>query len=382
MQSNLNNVIMTAKKHRLSTAEVIKNANEIFHKLRWAHGIVVCPYCGSIHIKQYDGYHYKCNSCKNRFSDKTNTLMHGSKLPISAWLQAIYEMSVDNFISSNVLASKLGINQKSAWLLQTKIRYSLTQDKVILQGMIRQDEMYIGGSLSNYHYSRKWKLLRDGNYVAPKQTEYTKEVRDALFKLSTDLKQPVFGMSDGDKVVLYATPNPIKKEYLRKAFKKHVRHGSITVSDESQLYINWEQATGSELHVNNHHNNQYATEDGFTSNTIENLFSWYKRGFNGKITHCKYHQFYLNEFCFRFNNRNASTNSMFAMIVNSTIGKHITYKQIREYTPYRMFITKAKQQEINKAETKRMKAIKWILENTTAESIKSKGKIYTISYFQ
>ena len=45
-------------KTRLSTAEVIKNAEEIFHRIRWKNGIVVCPYCGSIHIKEYDGYTY------------------------------------------------------------------------------------------------------------------------------------------------------------------------------------------------------------------------------------------------------------------------------------------------------------------------------------
>ena len=81
-----------ARKSRLTTAEVIRNAAEIFHKVRWGFGIVVCPYCGSVHIKSYDGYKYKCNSCKNRFSDKTRTVMHGSKLPVSVWMQAIYEM--------------------------------------------------------------------------------------------------------------------------------------------------------------------------------------------------------------------------------------------------------------------------------------------------
>ena len=80
---------MAAKKERLTTREVIENAERIFHEIRWNYGIVVCPYCDSIHIKQYDGYKYKCNSCKNRFSDKTNTLMHGSKLSVKVWMQAM-----------------------------------------------------------------------------------------------------------------------------------------------------------------------------------------------------------------------------------------------------------------------------------------------------
>lgn len=363
---------MTAKKQRLSTAEVIKNADKIFHKLRWKLGIVVCPYCGSMHIKEYEGYHYKCNSCKNRFSDRTNTLMHGSKLPVSIWMQAIYEIFTDNFISSNVLATKLGINQKSAWLLKTKLDYSLEQDKVILSGVIAHDEMHIGGCLSNYHYSRKWDLLRKGHYVTDDATRYDKNV---IFNLNNDLKQPVFGLNDGDKIVLYALPEK-RKKYLHIVYRKHVAKGSVSVADESALYNEWEHYTGCELYTNNHSLNQYVTEEGYTSNGIENTFSWFKRGFAARITHCKYHQFYLNEFVFRYNTRNLSTTERFELAVGSTIGKHITYRQIREYVPFEMFISKAERKRREIAERKRMKTLKWILENTPAEEIQSHHKIY------
>lgn len=367
MHHNFETDIMVSKNHQLSTAEVIQNAAEIFHNLRWKHGIVVCPYCGSIHIKEYNGYKYKCNDCKNRFSDKTNTLMHGSKLPVSIWMQAIYELSVDNLISSVVLAVKLGINQKSAWLLRTKINYSLEQDKTILEGVVAQDEMYVGGSLSNYHYSRKWDLLRKGNYIEGNEKRYSKQ---ALFALNSDLKQPVFGMTNGEKVVLYATPNPIKKEYIQQLYKSHAR-GGIVVSDESKLYLGWEKATGSELHCNNHHNNQYKTEEGYTSNAIENKFSWFKRGFTGRITHCKYHQFYLNEFCFRYNTRGLSTEERFEAVISSTIGKHITYRQIKEYKPFSQFTIKEKN-------LFSIEEIKKILSYGGVQSIEQDGRIYTV----
>lgn len=362
-----------SRKKRLSTAEVIRNADKIFHGIRWKYGIVVCPYCGSIHIKEYDGYRYKCNSCKNRFSDRTNTLMHGSKLPISIWMQAIYEVFTDNFISSVTLATKLGINQKSAWLLRTKLNYSLPQDRWLLEGVVAQDEMYLGGSLSNYHYSRKWDLLRKGHYIKGDEEKYTKE---ALFSLNSDLKQPVFGMNDGDKIVLIALPNKKKKEYLWKLGRKYVKRGSVTVSDESKLYDEWERHTGCKLYTNNHHNNQYITYNGLTSNSIENTFSWYKRGFGGRITHCKYHQFYLNEFVFRYNTRNLSTEERFEQAVGSTIGKHITYKQIKEYIPYSEVISKVEMKRIEKKEKQRLETLKRLLDNTLVESIESHNRIY------
>lgn len=363
---------MAAKRQRLTTSEVVKNGEKIFHGLRWKYGIVVCPYCGSIHIKEYDGYRYKCNSCKNRFSDKTNTLMHGSKLSVGIWMQAIYEMFTDNFISSNVLSVKLGINQKSAWYLMTKLRYSMSQDTVMLtNGMVAQDEMYVGGCLSNYHYSRKWELLRRGNYVSSDEERYSKE---ALFSLNSALKQPVFGMTDGDKVVLYALPNKLRKEYLYYLNKKHVSEGSVTVSDESKLYNDWERNTGCSIYTNNHHNNQYVTEEGYTSNAIENRFSWYKRGFGGRVTHCKYHQLYLNEFCFRYNTRNMSTEERFNIVVGSTIGKRISMDDIKATLAYSEFTGLCKRKQPNHLS---MESIKKLLSSGVCYRIEQDGKVYT-----
>lgn len=365
---------MAKKIHRLSTSEVVLNGEKIFHGLRWRYGIVVCPYCGSIHIKEYEGYRYKCNSCKNRFSDRTNTLMHGSKLSVGIWMQAIYEMFTNNFISSTTLSIKLGINQKSAWLIQTKLRYCMDMDRYILEcGIVAQDEMYIGGCLSNYHYSRKWDLLRKGNYVTGDAKRYSKE---AIFSLNSDLKQPVFGMTDGDKVVLYALPNKLRKEYLYYLNKKHVVEGSITVSDESKLYTDWEKNTGCSIHTNNHHNNQYITDDGYTSNAIENRFSWYKRGFGGRITHCKYHQLYLNEFCFRYNTRYLSTEDRFNSVVEHTIGKHISMDDIRATLEYKEFNGLCKRRQPNLFT---IEEIKKLLSSSIYDRVEQDGRVYTRS---
>lgn len=371
---------MTARKHILSAVEVVKNATEIFHKARWAHGIVVCPYCGSIHIKEYDGYRYKCNSCKNRFSDKTRTMLHGSKISIETWILGVYFMMVDKGQSSNELAVKLKINQKTAWLLQTKIKYSLTQDVVRLEGMIAQDEMYVGGCLSNYHYRRKWDLMRKKKLLKGDEVRYNK---NQLFTLNSMLKQPVFGMTDGKKVVMYAMPNPIKKEYIRKAFKKHVVGNSFVVSDESKLYDGWEQATHTHIYTNNHHNNQYVTDNGLTSNAIENKFSWFKRPF-AKHTHCKdkYLQLYLNEYCFWYNTREMGTRERLSTAVGMMANKHITYKQLKELKNGTMFISKTKQEQMDRKERDRLKTIKWILENTDAKQFQSHGKYYTLEDFK
>lgn len=313
---------------KLSTKQVILDAKNIFHNARWFNGIVVCPYCGEVHkiYQAKDGsYSYKCGKCNTKFNDKTKTLLHGSKLSIESWMQGIYEVFTDNFITSTQLAIKLHINQKYAWLMLAKLRFGLLQDDYLLSGIIAQDEMYIGGSLSNFHYERKLRLLRENHYILPNERKYDKS---AIFALNSKLKQPVFGLNDGNKIVLYATPNPIKSSYIKKVVKKHITEG-ISVADESKLYNDWKQETGLELSTNNHHNNQYQSKDGYTSNPIENTFSWYKRGFIG-VTHCKYHQLYLNEFVFRYNTRDMNHSDRFREALKHTIGKTITYKDIKQ----------------------------------------------------
>lgn len=316
---------------------IIEHGDELFHRMRYPDGIVFCPYCGCIEVVDYGNYHYRCKGCGVRFSDRTRTLLHNSKLSTTTWLHALYEMVNTNFISSVELSRKLGITQKSAWLIQAKIRYSMGMDDVRLQGTIAQDEMYIGGCLTNYHYGRKIRLLKERSLMAEEDKRFTKS---AIYALNSQLKTPVFGMNDGNHIVLYATPNPIKREYLHTIYKKHVVGESVVVSDESKLYDDWEKVTGSKLHTNNHHNNQYITSDGLSSNRIENTFSRFKSGYNSRITHSRYTQLYLNEFCFRINNRTFSQSELFRSMFEVLCKGTVTYNIIRAYDPYAMFEVK------------------------------------------
>lgn len=317
---------------KLSTREVILQAEEIFHNSRWITGVVYCPYCGEVHkiYQKRDGsYSYKCGKCGRRFTDRTKTLLHGSKLSTSIWMQGIYEMFTDNFIPSTQLAIKLHINQKSAWLMLSKIRMGLLQNDYILKGVIAVDEMYLGGSISNMHYGRKQALIEkyglNYNYKeTDKPNVLLKRKHKAIFTLNKKIKQPVIGLNDGERIVLYTTPNPINCKHIKRIFSKHITGDYKLITDESTLYNIFNHES------NNHKKNQYVTESGYTSNPVENTFSWYKRGFSN-LTHCVYHQLYLNEFTFRKNTRLLSHTERFREVLRHTIGKTITYNDIRAY---------------------------------------------------
>ena len=95
---------------------------ELLEQMRWD-GKPVCPHCGSV-AKHYfltpkNGVSrasgakrkpsvrrvWKCKDCRQQFSALTGTIMEGSKVKVSTWLQVMYRMcSSKNGISSSVWA--------------------------------------------------------------------------------------------------------------------------------------------------------------------------------------------------------------------------------------------------------------------------------------
>lgn len=64
------------KQLKVNLGTITANADQIFHRLRWANG-VACPECGSIHIYNPEAgkLHY-CADCGSRFTDTSNTIFH------------------------------------------------------------------------------------------------------------------------------------------------------------------------------------------------------------------------------------------------------------------------------------------------------------------
>jgi len=64
--------------------------SRLFRAVRWCGG-VYCPNCGSRSIKSHGRYRcglkrYFCRSCRRRFNDKTDTILHYPRLSIREWL--------------------------------------------------------------------------------------------------------------------------------------------------------------------------------------------------------------------------------------------------------------------------------------------------------
>ena len=280
----------------LSLVYVSKHATELFRLWRWG-GMVYCPYCGSLHIYRGSG-RYKCGECNHRFTDTTGTLFHSSKLSLEILTLGIYLQLQNRMISSYNLSEQLGVTQKTAWRLQTKIRFALTQRNLTVSDDVAVDEDYLCGSLV-------WKHLREKLSLYSKygiEVENDRPTQPQSLVLTRKRGVPVIGLHDGSTVILEHTPAPITSQSIIEVLNAH--NGGIThiTCDESHLYFPiaklWDTTTV------NHKKHNYKN-DNYSSNRIENVFSWFNSNNQSNHRHQKekYLQGYLNLFTFRRNHK-------------------------------------------------------------------------------
>jgi predicted RNA-binding Zn-ribbon protein involved in translation (DUF1610 family) len=114
---------------------------------RWPDGFV-CPGCGGSRAwgLKTKPFTYECAACGRQTSVTAGTIMHASKLPLTAWFWAAFLMAThSNGISALQLQSQLGLGSyRTAWMLCAKLRRSMVDpDRQPLRGIVEADETII-----------------------------------------------------------------------------------------------------------------------------------------------------------------------------------------------------------------------------------------------
>lgn len=131
--------------------------------------------------------------------------------------------------------------------------------------------------------------------------------------------------------------NHATKETVRDVLVRNVDRASVLHTDESRLYTVTGKEFGGHRTVK-HSGGEYARREGDTvvhSNTIENVFSVFKRGMVGIYQHCgeaHLHR-YLAEFDFRYNRRAAlkiCDRERTDDLIRGVSGKRLMYAQTGE----------------------------------------------------
>jgi transposase-like protein len=299
--------------------------------IHWPNG-PICPHCknsNQTRITKLEGKStrpgvYKCNECRQPFTVTVGTVFERSKIPLNKWVLAAHLMAASKKgMSAHQLHRMLGVTYKTAWFMAHRIREAMKED-IASSGPI-------GGEGKTVEADETYFGRREDGYVSPQR-----KGRPYL-KRKKPLKRTVVGLVErGGKVRTFHVQHATK-ESVRDILVRNADRGSILYTDESRLYTETGTEYGRHRTVK-HSVGEYARrEEGVVvhTNTIENVFSVFKRGMIGVYQHCgeaHLHR-YLAEFDFRYNRRAAlkiSDAERAEDLLRLARDKRLTYRRIGE----------------------------------------------------
>jgi transposase-like protein len=244
-------------------------------QLRWPRG-AECPRCESTKVYRLENRPLLlCASCEHQFSATAGTIFHDTHLPLTKWFLATMLLCESKKgMSACQIQRSLGISYKTAWYLCHRIRAAMLEvAPEPLGGTVEIDETYVAGK------KRRWRAKGDISVVI-------------------GIRQ-----RNGDLRLIRA--KDAKSKTVRDIINANIG-GTVEVilTDESQIYPYALDKMQKNLHKTINHSKEYAHGDVHT-NTVESAFSLLKRGIMGtwhKVS-AKHLPAYLDEMCFRFNNR-------------------------------------------------------------------------------
>lgn len=281
--------------------------------LRWPTGEQTCPRCGveDTHYFLASRRVWKCKGCKRQFSVKVGTIFEDSPISLSKWLPAMWMLAnCRNGISSYELARALGVTQKTAWFMLHRIRLAMqTESFGKIGGEVEVDETYIGGKSRNMHKDRRERMIQGTGWAG----------KVAVMGLLERHGEPHSRVRT--KIIANtrtATVDGVVRE--------HVEPGSKVFTDALASY---RLLSSQYVHQFVDHAKKYA-EGIVHTNGLENFWSLFKRSIKGTYVAIEpFHVFrYLDEQCFRFNNRKLSDRLRFTETLRSVLDKRLTYNDL------------------------------------------------------
>lgn len=280
---------------------------------------VKCPKCGCTHCTYLPSRSkFECKECGCRFSLRSGTVMHGSKLPYRYWLITIHLLTATKHTFSALeIQKQLGHNRyQPIWEMVHKLRNAMGKRdaEYNLAGYVELDEGFFTTEKSNDRKAR----------------ENDRKAKVMVMAEST----PVFNPSPNRKskrvghIKMLVIPN-LKKTTLFDVAANNLHKDSVVSMDASHSHSMIEDAFDS------------ICEKCITQEDVDEMLPWVHTTIaNAKMLLVdtyhgikeEYLQEYLNEFCYKFNRRYFGED-LFDRVVDlcasySTGFKHRPYRKV------------------------------------------------------
>lgn len=248
---------------------------------------------------------YQCNNegCRYQYSATTGTIFDKSHLPLAKWFLAVALIAnAKKGISAKQMQRDLECSYPTAWFLEHRIREAMQSDEGLFGGTVEVDATFHGG---RYDYRRK-------------RAAYGKQAVAGVMQRGSE-----HGHS---KVKAF----PVEREIvtvMHAVIRENVATDAKVMTDEHGAYASLSKH-GWEHDIVCHSKDEWVRGNVHTQG-IESFWSLFKRGVIGSFhsVSVKHLHRYLNEFSFRFNQRESE--DLFALIImNLAIGNALRYKAL------------------------------------------------------
>jgi transposase-like protein len=301
-------------------------AREHLEAIRWPNG-PYCPHCGNSdedQITRINGQSHRkglhvCNECREHFTVTVGSVMERSHIPLHKWVLGFHLMaSSKKGVSAHQLMRTLGLGSyRTAWFMAHRIREAMIEEAGDTGPMggagkvVEADETYHGKRETPRKRKPGVNPTRGGKGGGAE-------------------KRVIVGLVERGGRVRTFHVQQATAETVREILVKNVSRKSVLHTDESRIYIE----TGKEFaghETVTHTKNEYVRGKVHT-NTVENVWSVFKRGMKGIYQHCgeaHLHR-YLAEFDFRYNRRSAlgiSDTERALDAIKGAAGRRLMYSQ-------------------------------------------------------
>jgi len=276
---------------------------------------VECNHCKSPKVYQERSRMkvFSCNDCKSTFSPFKDTIFEKSSTDLRKWMYAIHLfLNGKKGISGLQLKREIGVTYKTAWRMLQMIRLAMGngEQQEFFDTIVEIDETYVGGK------PRK-KNNRDDDDNPANPPAQNKRGRGTN-------KTPVVGVVDRINKQVYAKvalPNKEGKRLTAKQLMDILKtvskqeNGNVIMTDEFRSYN--PLTKNKFIHLRIDHSKAFV-DGNIHTNSAESFWAILKRGVYGIYHHVsvKYLQCYIDEFCFRWNNRDKD---MFNLVLRQSV---------------------------------------------------------------